>query len=47
MSRLREECFISDDFDQARLTALITTGKVIMFVMDLDKRSGLSQSGAV
>jgi len=31
MSRLREECLISDDFDAARLTALITTGKVIMF----------------
>jgi len=31
MSRLREECFISDDFDEARLTALVTTGKVIMF----------------
>jgi len=31
MSRLREECLIQNDFDSARLTALISTGKVIMF----------------
>ena len=31
MSRLREECFVQDNFDKARLTALVTTGKVIMF----------------
>jgi len=31
MSRLREECLVSDDFDRARLIALVTTGKVIMF----------------
>ncbi len=30
MSRLKEECLVSDDFDSARLTTLITTGKVIM-----------------
>ncbi len=31
MSRLHEECIIQDDFNLARLTALISTGKVIMF----------------
>lgn len=31
MSRLKEECEVTSDFDRARLTALITTGKVIMF----------------
>jgi hypothetical protein len=31
MSRLREECYVQNDFDKARLMALITTGKVIMF----------------
>ncbi len=31
MSRLREECYVQNDFDKARLRALITTGKVIMF----------------
>ena len=31
MSRLKEECYIQNDFDKARLTALVTTGRVIMF----------------
>ena len=31
LSRLKEECYIQNDFDKARLIALITTGKVIMF----------------
>ena len=31
MSRLREECLVQGDFETARLIALVTTGKVIMF----------------
>ena len=31
MSRLKEECMVQNDFDKARLTALLTTGRVIMF----------------
>ena len=31
MSRLKEECLLTDDFDKARMIALSTTGRVIMF----------------
>ena len=31
MSRLKEECLEQGDFDKARMTALLTTGRVIMF----------------
>ncbi len=31
MSRLKEECESQKDFDKARMTALLTTGRVIMF----------------